>query len=133
MTLIRLLYIDRFRDRHGKMRYYFRRPGGRRTPLPGQPGSREFQAAYEAALADTPRRETHRRYSSVINARLRVTGRPLPAAARYVALNPVRAKLVGEAEEWRWSSARAFGAATMSSGSHGPCRLGGRLLAGIAG
>ena len=65
--------------------------------------------------------ETHRRYSSVINARLRVTGHlfqsrfgsaamdeeHLMAAARYVALNPVRAKLVARAEDWRWSSARA--------------------------
>jgi REP-associated tyrosine transposase len=65
--------------------------------------------------------ETHRRYSSVINARLRVTGHlfqsrfgsavmdedHLVAAARYVALNPVRARLVGRAQDWRWSSVRA--------------------------
>ena len=31
----------------------------------------------------------------------------LLAAARYVELNPVRAKLASEAEEWPWSSARA--------------------------
>ena len=31
----------------------------------------------------------------------------LPACARYVALNPVRAGLVARAEDWRWSSARA--------------------------
>ncbi len=29
------------------------------------------------------------------------------AAARYVALNPVRAKLVARAEDWRWSSVSA--------------------------
>jgi putative transposase len=29
------------------------------------------------------------------------------AAARHVALNPVRAKLVKRAEDWRWSSVRA--------------------------
>ena len=29
------------------------------------------------------------------------------AAARYVALNPVRARLVARAEDWRWSSVRA--------------------------
>ena len=29
--------------------------------MPGQPGSREFQAAYEAALADTPARDQQRR------------------------------------------------------------------------
>ncbi len=65
--------------------------------------------------------ETHRRYSSVVNARLRVTGHlfqsrfgsavmdeeHLMAAARYVAVNPVRARLVARAEDWRWSSVRA--------------------------
>jgi REP-associated tyrosine transposase len=65
--------------------------------------------------------ETHRRYFSVVNARLRVTGHlfqsrfgsvvmdeaHLMAAARYVALNPVRAGLAARAEDWRWSSARA--------------------------
>ncbi|WP_294535739.1 transposase [uncultured Rhodoblastus sp.] len=65
--------------------------------------------------------ETHRRYSGVINARLLVTGHlfqsrfgsvvmdeaHLIAAARYVALNPVRARLVARAEDWRWSSVRA--------------------------
>ena len=29
------------------------------------------------------------------------------AAARYVALNPVRAHLVSHAQDWRWSSVRA--------------------------
>ncbi len=65
--------------------------------------------------------EAHRRYSSTINARLRVTGHLFQArfgsvamdeehlmtAARYVALNPVRARLVKRAEDWRWSSAAA--------------------------
>ena len=31
----------------------------------------------------------------------------LVAAARYVALNPVRARLVARAQDWEWSSARA--------------------------
>ena len=31
----------------------------------------------------------------------------LAAAARYVALNPVRARLVDRADEWEWSSVRA--------------------------
>lgn len=50
MTRIRLSYVHRFTDRHGRVRYYFRRYGIR-TPLPGLPGSAEFMAAYEAALA----------------------------------------------------------------------------------
>ncbi len=31
----------------------------------------------------------------------------LTSAVRYVALNPVRAGLVGRAEDWKWSSTRA--------------------------
>lgn len=59
MTTIRLPYIDRFKDRHGHLRYYFRlRPGAPRTRLPGRPGSPEFMAAYRAASegAATPKK-----------------------------------------------------------------------------
>ena len=35
MTRIRLRYVDEYRDRHGKLRRYFRRPGSRAIPLPG--------------------------------------------------------------------------------------------------
>ena len=65
--------------------------------------------------------ETHRRYASTINARLRVTGHlfqarfgsvamdeeHLMAASRYVAMNPVAARLVARAEDWPWSSVSA--------------------------
>jgi putative transposase len=65
--------------------------------------------------------ETHRRYSGYINARLRVTGHlfqgrfgcvamdesHLMAAFRYVALNPVKAKLAATAGDWPWSSTPA--------------------------
>jgi hypothetical protein len=50
MTRIRLPYIHAFRDRHGKVRHYFRRSGRGRVPLPGLPGSADFMAAYQAAL-----------------------------------------------------------------------------------
>src|SRR5262245_65727801 len=53
MTNLRLRYVHAFVDRHGKARYYFRRHG-RRIPLPGLPGSAEFNRAYELALAGTP-------------------------------------------------------------------------------
>ena len=63
----------------------------------------------------------HRRYAGAIHARRRRTGHfwqgrfgsvvmdeeHLAAAVRYVSLNPVRARLVGRAEDWRWSSVRA--------------------------
>jgi len=65
--------------------------------------------------------EAHRRYTNFINARGRWTGHlfqrrfgsvvmdegHLAAAALYVALNPVRARLVRRAADWSWSSARA--------------------------
>ena len=65
--------------------------------------------------------KAHRRYSAFVNARMRVTGHlfqarfssvvmdedHLMAAARHVALNPVRAGLVARAEDWRWSSVSA--------------------------
>ena len=66
-------------------------------------------------------RRAHRDYTGYINARMRVTGHlwqgrygsvamdegHLCAALRYVALNPVRARLVGQADDWEWSSVRA--------------------------
>ena len=72
------------------------------------------------ALAQTLK-HTHGRYASYWNARQSSTGHlwqgrfyscPLDephlwAALRYVELNPVRARLVTEAPQWRWSSAAA--------------------------
>jgi putative transposase len=63
----------------------------------------------------------HRRYAGVIHARRKRTGHfwqgrfgavamdeeHLAAALRYVSLNPVRARLVARAQDWRWSSTRA--------------------------
>lgn len=45
-------FVQQFRDRHGKRRYYFRRPGFRRMALP-EPTSAEFWEAYQSALAGT--------------------------------------------------------------------------------
>ena len=50
MTRLKLQYIHAFRDRHGKLRHYFRRHG-KAVPLPGLPGSEEFMAAYKFAVA----------------------------------------------------------------------------------
>ena len=66
-------------------------------------------------------RFVHRHYTGYINARMRVTGHlwqgrfssiamdeaHFVTALRYVALNPVRARLVDRAQDWRWSSAAA--------------------------
>src|SRR6516165_2679671 len=51
MTRLPLQYIHEYRDRHGKVRRYVRRPGLRRVPLPGLPGSPEFMQAYQDAVA----------------------------------------------------------------------------------
>jgi putative transposase len=63
----------------------------------------------------------HRAYAGVIQARRKRSGHfwqgrfgavamdeaHLAAALRYVSLNPVRARLVERAQDWRWSSTRA--------------------------
>ncbi len=45
---IPLRYVDRFLDRHGKARYYYRAPGRKRIPLPDR-NDPDFKAAYDAA------------------------------------------------------------------------------------
>lgn len=52
MTLVKFRYITKDRDRHGNLRFYFRRPGKPKVRLPGLPGSEEFLAAYKAALTE---------------------------------------------------------------------------------
>jgi enterobacteria phage integrase len=54
-----LRYIHAFVDHTGRARFYFRR-FGKRTPLPGLPGSREFMDAYAACLADQKPPRTRR-------------------------------------------------------------------------
>lgn len=46
--------VQRFIDRHGRLRFYFRRPGYKRVPLPGPYGGREFIAAYHSAVEGKP-------------------------------------------------------------------------------
>lgn len=53
MTTIRLKYIKEYRS-GGQTYRYFRRRGCVPVQLPGNPGSREFNAAYEAALNEKP-------------------------------------------------------------------------------
>jgi len=68
--------------------------------------------------------EAHRRYSAMINRRHKWTGHLwqgrfssfpmdetyLLAAAKYIEMNPVRARLVTDPYDWQWSSARAHAA-----------------------
>lgn len=57
--IIRLKYVHAFRDRFGRMRYYFRRHG-KRTALPGLPGSSEFMATYATQLGETSKQIAQR-------------------------------------------------------------------------
>lgn len=50
MTALELKYVQRFVDRHGTVRHYFRKPGHVRLTLPGEVGSAEFMTAYQVAL-----------------------------------------------------------------------------------
>jgi integrase len=50
VAVLKLKYVNEYRDRHGKLRRYFRR-GSVRGPLPGDPGSPEFMAAYHGYLS----------------------------------------------------------------------------------
>jgi hypothetical protein len=74
MATIRLRYVNGFtnRDRkNARVRYYFRRRGEKAIPLPGQPGSEEFMAAYAMALAAMPEQPeigASRTISGTINA-----------------------------------------------------------------
>lgn len=47
-------HIQTFRDRYGKVRYYFRKPGLPRVALPSDPSSPEFERAYHTALKGAP-------------------------------------------------------------------------------
>lgn len=49
-------YVKAYEDRHGRMRFYYRRPGFPSIALPGKPGSREFAEAYEVAEKNAPRK-----------------------------------------------------------------------------
>jgi len=53
LRAVRLPFIQEYRDRHGRVRRYFRRRGARLIPLPGKVGSPEFMTAYNAAVATT--------------------------------------------------------------------------------
>ncbi|HML12389.1 MAG TPA: tyrosine-type recombinase/integrase [Xanthobacteraceae bacterium] len=54
-------FVERWRDRHGKLRMYFRKGKGPRIALPPSLGSDEFEAAYKAALSGESAAKRERR------------------------------------------------------------------------
>ncbi len=60
MAGLRLKHVERFRDRHGRIRFYYRKGHGNRIALEGEPGTREFADSYEkaAGLASKPKAAT---------------------------------------------------------------------------
>ncbi|MFT8958613.1 MAG: site-specific integrase [Gluconobacter oxydans] len=57
MTIIRLKYIQKVRDRYGRYRLYFRRPGFQSVRLP-DPATPEFFQAYQEVLARSTTQQT---------------------------------------------------------------------------
>ena len=51
MATIKLWRVNKFYDRHGRLRYVCRPPGGKAKTLKGAPGSEEFMADYHEWLA----------------------------------------------------------------------------------
>lgn len=57
VAILKLKFVNEYRDRTGKLRRYFRK-GSTRGALPGDVGSPEFMAAYQSFLGDKPARTT---------------------------------------------------------------------------
>jgi integrase len=53
----KLPFLKSYRDRHGKERHYFRKPGAPSVAIPGEHGSKEFMEAYWRLREDAPKRE----------------------------------------------------------------------------
>ena len=58
MVTLRLRFTVSDKDRHGNIRYYFRRKGEKKVRLDGTPGSTEFMDAYQKALVDKIKRRS---------------------------------------------------------------------------
>ena len=54
MTKLLLRFVHEFKDRHGKVRRYVRRPGFAHVPLPGEPGSPAFTRTWQDIATRQP-------------------------------------------------------------------------------
>ncbi len=100
MARIRLRFVQGF-VANGRPYYYFRKPGCARVNLPGPPGSEQFMAAYQAAVAaDAP--------PSDIGAKRNAPGTVAALVAAYAASDIFR-DLADETQRTRWAILRRFG------------------------
>lgn len=61
LTVVRLKYIQKYKDRHGKVRHYLRVPGHKRIALPDA-SDLNFLSAYQTAIASLEKPEPTRSY-----------------------------------------------------------------------
>jgi integrase len=81
-------FVQGFVDRHGKPRFYFRRPGFPRIPLPGLPWSPQFMATYGKIIA-TEKPLLHIGADRVIPRSIRALAIAYYDSAAFEALKPI--------------------------------------------
>jgi integrase len=101
MTRIRLRFVQSF-VAHGKPYYYFRKPGCARLRLPGLPGSEQFIAAYQAALATIGP-------PSNIGAKRNAPGTIAALVALYANSSQFKHEIAAETRRTMWAILRRFG------------------------
>jgi integrase len=100
MTHLRLKFVQAPLVR-GRRYYYFRRAGCARVPLPGLPGSAEFMAAYQAALAaSAPRAD--------IGERRNAPGTVAALVAAYANCARFKHELAPETRRTQWEILQRF-------------------------
>lgn len=86
-------WVHEFRDRHGKTRRYFRRPGFKRVTLLGEPGTVTFAESYQAALDGATK--------TVIGATRTTPGSVSAAIVGYYGSAAFNAMATGTQRAWR--------------------------------
>jgi hypothetical protein len=90
-----------YTDRHGKSRFYLRRPGHKQIPLPGLPWSPQFMAAREAALKGE-------RAKVEVGARRTVEGTVSAALVSYYKARAFNKELAPQTQQGRRSVLESF-------------------------
>jgi integrase len=101
VTRIRLRFIQAFTAPSGQTYFYFRRPGMRRIRLRGLPGSLEFMAAYQDALAAAEPRKG-------IGASRNAAGTIAHLVALYAESSQFKHEIAPETRRTTWSILKRF-------------------------